>query len=59
VAELADAADSKANALHFLKRAYRYTSENRVYLERRPKKAYAFSLLLTLTHGKVIDKLWK
>ena len=57
MAELADAADSKANALHFLRRAHRYSSRYKGYLARRTKKHDTCSRLLNLNHEEVIDKL--
>jgi len=57
VAELADALDSKTNALRFLSLAHRCSSRYRVYLARRTKKPSTYSHLLILSHGEVIDKL--
>jgi len=57
VAELADAADSKASVTPLLKPTHRCTSKNKGYLARRTKKDWAFSQLLILAHRKVIDKL--
>jgi hypothetical protein len=57
VAELADAQDLGFSASPLLKPAHRYTNKNTAYLACRTDKAEAFSRLLILIHGEVIDKL--
>jgi len=57
VAELADAQDLGFHVPPLLTLTHRCSSKNKGYLARRTKKGYAFSRLLILAHGEVIDKL--